>query len=123
MKFLVDANLSFRVANRLVQAGFAAAHVRDHGLWNAADEEIAPYAVESGSAIISSDSDFARLLAKSGKVAPSLVLLRSVDALTPHAQADLLIRNLPSVLEDLADGAVVSLSTEHLRVRKLPFGN
>jgi hypothetical protein len=62
------------------------------------------------------------MLALAGLSAPSLVLMRSTDRLTPAQQADLLIANLPTVEPDLLTGAVVSLSREHLRVRVLPMG-
>lgn len=71
--------------------------------------------------VISADSDFAELLALSGHTAPSLVLLRSADALTPDDQAELLRRNLPNMETPLEEGSVVSLSPTHLRVRRLPL--
>jgi hypothetical protein len=52
---------------------------------------------------------------------PSLILLRSADHLSPIEQAALLLANLPTVAPDLAIGSVVSLSTSHLRVRRLPM--
>ena len=45
MKLLVDANLSPRVAVRLVEAGYDASHVMDHGLLSASDDKIAVFAV------------------------------------------------------------------------------
>lgn len=120
MSFLVDANLSPRVAVRLGKDGHEASHVRDHGLLRATDQVIAQFAVDNGSTIISADSDFATMLAFNGHLAPSLVLLRSVDKLTPDQQADLPLDNLPQVLDELARGAVVSLVRGHLRVRRLP---
>lgn len=121
MKFLVDANLSHRVVSILREDGWDVSHVKDHGLWNASDPEIAAFAVESKMSVISADSDFSELLALSGYVAPSLVLLRSVDALTPQEQAHLLRRNLPNLVDELAEGSVASLSPTHLRLRRLPL--
>lgn len=121
MKLLVDANLSPAVADQLRAAGFDVSHVADHGMWATSDEEIAVFAAAESSAIISADSDFATILALSGKSTPSLVLFRSADALTPTEQAALLAANLPTVEEELAIGAVVSISRNHLRVRRLPL--
>jgi predicted nuclease of predicted toxin-antitoxin system len=87
----------------------------------APDEEIAAYAVTHGQAIVSSDSDFASMLALSGRTSPSLVLMRSADAMTPTEQARLLIDNLPTVADSIEHGAVVSISRLHLRVRNLPL--
>lgn len=121
MKLLIDANLSPRIAARLAEAGYEASHVMDHGLLSASDDKIAAFAVAGNYVIISADSDFASMLALSGHTAPSLVLMRSVDKLTPMDQADLLVANLPKVLADLSQGAVVSIAHGHLRVRRLPL--
>ncbi|MGH3874631.1 MAG: DUF5615 family PIN-like protein [Pseudonocardiaceae bacterium] len=122
MRFLVDANLSPRVAARLGDGGYAASHVQDHGLLNADDEKILRYAFDAGRhVIISADSDFATMLALTGMTSPSLILLRSADHLNPTEQADLLLANLPAVLQDLDSGCVVSMSRNHLRVRSLPI--
>ena len=72
--------------------------------------------------VISSDSDFATLLALSRGTAPSLILLRSSERLKPPAQAALLLANLGVLETDLIQGVVVSLSTTHVRVRRLPLG-
>jgi hypothetical protein len=61
------------------------------------------------------------MLALSGRTSPSLVLMRSADALTPTEQGRLLIDNLPTVADSLEHGAVVSISRLHLRVRSLPL--
>jgi predicted nuclease of predicted toxin-antitoxin system len=121
VKLLVDANLSPKVAELLSAAGFEATHVRDHDLLTAPDEEISAYAVAHDQVIVSSDSDFASMLALSGRTSPSLVLMRSADAMTPTEQGHLLVNNLPTVAESLGHGAVVSISRLHLRVRRLPL--
>jgi len=87
MRFLVDANLSPRVAARLCDGGYEATHVQDHELLNADDEKILRHALDTSHTIISADSDFATMLALTGMVAPSLILLRSADHLNPTEQA------------------------------------
>lgn len=121
MRFLVDANLSPVVANELRACGLDSFHVADRGMASASDREIAALALAEGATVISADSDFATLLALSGDTAPSLVLFRSADALTPMEQASLLVANLPTVEEELQAGAVASISSRHLRVRRLPL--
>ncbi len=121
MRLLVDENLSPRVAALLVDAGLDAVHVLDRGLGGAPDTEVSALAVSEGRTIISADSDFTTLLALSRGTAPSLVLLRSGDQLKPPTQAALLLANLPALETDLAFGVVVSLSSAHLRVRRLPL--
>lgn len=89
MKFLVDANLSPRVADRIGRAGHEAVHVHEIGLTTADDEAILNRASEVGDVIVTADADFGTLLAFSGYARPSVVLLRSSDHLTRDDQADL----------------------------------
>jgi predicted nuclease of predicted toxin-antitoxin system len=121
MRLLFDANLSPRVAERLRQAGHDAAHVADHGLLRASDEEIAEFAAASGHTVVTADSDFPTNLALGGHVAPSVVLFRSGDGLSPAEQAALLESNLGAVAEALNAGAVVSIRRGRLRLRRLPL--
>lgn len=121
MRLLVDENLSPRVAELLRDAGFDAVHVLDRGLGGAPDASVSALAVSEGRSVVSADSDFATLLAMTQDTAPSLVLLRSGDLLTPQEQAALLIANLPQLAPDLEQGVVLSLSTTHARVRRLPL--
>ena len=121
MRFLVDANLSPKVAVRLRAAGHEAAHVGDEGLLTASDETILMHASRSRRTVISADADFATLLAVGGRSEPSLILLRSADRLTPDQQASLLLANLEAVASELDLGAVVTIGRGHLRVRTLPM--
>jgi predicted nuclease of predicted toxin-antitoxin system len=107
LRFLVDANLSPRVAARLCSAGHDATHVGDEGLLTADDPTILAHASETGRTVISADADFATLIAVGRRSEPSLVLLRSADRLTPEEQANLILANLDSVAADLKSGAVV----------------
>jgi predicted nuclease of predicted toxin-antitoxin system len=75
MRFLVDANLSPKVAARLAAAGHDATHVADHGLLAAADDVILAYALSHDQVIVSADTDFTIMLAVSGAKSPSLILL------------------------------------------------
>jgi hypothetical protein len=60
-------------------------------------------------------------LAARGSAAPSVVLLRHVAELPWREHEALLIADLPAVLGDLGQGAVVSLSPTRLAVRRLPI--
>ena len=62
MRFLVDANLSPRVAARLHSAGHDVTHVSDEGLLSADDLLILAHASSSGRIVISADADFATSL-------------------------------------------------------------
>lgn len=120
MRFLVDANLSPRVARRLSAEGHDAVHVEDVGLGSADDEVILNRAADAGEVIVSADADFGALLALRRQANPSVVLLRSSDHLTPDEQGDLIIRVIGSVAEDLVAGAIASVTPARVRIRPLP---
>lgn len=110
MRFLVDENLSPGLARLLAEAGHDAVHVRDVGL-AAADDR----------AIISADTDFGVLLANGRLSKPSILLLRRQTGRRSYQQARLLLDNLGQCADDLASGAVVVITDERLRVRRLPL--
>lgn len=121
MRLLVDENLSWRVAVMLRDAGHDAVHVADRGLAAASDEQVLGLAVDEDRVLVSEDTDFGALLARSGTRVPSFVLLRSVEPLRPEDQAALLIANLPGIEDDLALGAVAVMGHGRIRVRPLPM--
>ncbi|HEX7131765.1 MAG TPA: DUF5615 family PIN-like protein, partial [Iamia sp.] len=76
MRFLLDQNISPLVADLLGDAGHDAVHVRDLGLSRADDDEVLSAAADGDRILVSSDTDFGELLARSNRSTPSLVLLR-----------------------------------------------
>lgn len=79
MRFLVDANLSPRVAEWLRGNGHDAAHVFDLGLHEAGDPRIFDEAVGRGQIVLTSDLDFGEVLARSsGRVSVMILRLRAV---------------------------------------------
>ena len=121
MRLLVDQNLARRVAVSLHAAGHDAVHVSDRGLADAEDDEIVELAISERRTIVSEDTDFGALLIAAGERAPSYVLLRSAQPLTPDDQVELLLANLPAVEADLTQGAIVVFGRGRVRVRPLPF--
>lgn len=71
--------------------------------------------------LISADTDFGTLLARTGDTEPSVVLLRRAEGRRSAKIANLLMANLPQLEEDLAAGAVVVIRDDNVRVRRLPF--
>lgn len=120
MRFLIDANLSPRLANLLSSEGYDAVAVRQVGLADASDNEIMDYAVNDDRIVVSHDTDFGALLAFRGLTKPSYILFRSSDPITPEEQATLITANLRSFAEELEDGAIVVFARGRLRVRRLP---
>lgn len=104
-----------------LSAGHAATHVDKIGLLGSSDAAIFDRAAADGDVLITADSDFSALLAARGSAGPSEVLLRHVAELPWQEHQALLMANLPTVLTDLHQGAVVSLSPTRLAVRRLPI--
>ena len=114
MRFLVDANLSPRVAALLNEAGHDAVAVRDLGLQDATDETILEQALDEDRVIVSHDADFGSLLGVQRRSKPSFILIRSADPLTTSQIAALIIDNLDVMLEDHGWG------DHHVRTRPPP---
>jgi predicted nuclease of predicted toxin-antitoxin system len=122
VRFLVDANVSPRVARLLSEAGHDAVAVRDVGLASASDDAILDRASSDDRVIVSHDTDFGTLLASRRLSKPSFVLVRSSDPLTADDVAALIVANLDAIADDLATGAIVTFARGRLRARRLPIG-
>lgn len=121
MRFLVDANLSPGVADRLRLAGHDAVAVREIGLQDADDDTILDAALADDRVVVSHDTDFGTLLALRRASKPSFVLIRSADPLTTTQILELLLSNLDVMADDLDAGAIVTFARGHLRSRRLPI--
>lgn len=121
MRFLLDNNLSPKLAVALSRAGHDALHVRDIGLAGASDETIIGRARADERVLISADSDFGTLLARSNASQPSFLLLRRANGRRALDQAAVILDNLEVLAEDLAAGAVVVLGDATVRIRRLPM--
>lgn len=120
MKFLLDENLSPDLASFLVKAGHDAVHARDLEMAGASDTEVLEQAREQERVLVSADTDFGELLARTGATTPSVMLLRREQGRKARAQAQLILANLDPVLDDLNAGAIVVIETFRIRVRRLP---
>ena len=121
MRLLLDANLSPRLLEPLRGAGYDVTHVADLGLASATDSAIFDRAMTEGFVIVTADSDFAMLLALRRSLSPSVVQLRHVAELGWDDHVMLLLANLPSIVEELQRGVVVSLSPTRMAIRDLPI--
>ena len=120
MRVVVDANLSPRVAAALNAAGHQAVHAIEVGLLTADDMTIASWAAEDERVVVTSDSDFGTILARTGGSRPSIVLLRHHNDATSARQADLILGALTSAENDLTAGCIATISKGRVRVRSLP---
>ena len=121
MRFLVDNALSPVVARGLRALGYDAVHVRDLGLAAASDPVVMGRARQDGRIVLSADTDFSALLARSRGRSPSLLLFRHGAERRPDLQVRLLREVLPRVADALEAGAVVTVEPLRVRVRPLPL--
>lgn len=121
MKFLVDQNRSPRLAEVLRRSGHDAIHALEIGLEHAEDDELLAFARAQGRVIISGDTDFAALLALTDETSPSVILFRSRHFRRAVDQASVILEHLAEIAEDLLAGAVVVITDDRMRVRRLPL--
>lgn len=121
MRFLVDEALSVKVAQLLVDAGHDAVHVSERGLLGADDETVMAAARAEERVLVSADTDFGELLALGAHASPSLMLLRRAQH-RPEEQAALVLEAAEIAAPELEGGAVVVVSSDRLRIRRLPIG-
>ena len=96
-------------------------HPVDRGLEAADDDVLLAFAAEEGPVLVSGDTDFGSLLALARRRSPSVILFRSWN--TPHAtdQARIILEHLENLSADLEEGAVVVITDDRIRVRRLPL--
>ena len=123
MRFLIDNNVSPLLADHLKAAGHDAAHVRDYGLQAATDSVVLARVRGDRRVLISADTDFGMLLAREKAARPSILLIRRLVGRRAADQAAVILANLDVVADDLEAGAVVVLTDEWVRVRRLPIGS
>ncbi len=101
MRFLLDNNLSQRLAEGLRGVGHDVVHVRDLALGSADDETVLAFARDDDRVLISADTDFGGILARSGMDRPSVILFRRDGGRRPSEQLGLLIANLGQLVAAL----------------------
>ena len=90
MKFLIDEGSSARVVPLLTEAGHDVVHVEDRGLAGHIDYDVLELARGEDRILVSADTDFGEILARSGATLPSLILLRQGNRSAQHRAATLL---------------------------------
>jgi predicted nuclease of predicted toxin-antitoxin system len=120
VKLLVDENLSPRIAAELAEVGHDAVHVRDVGLARSTDSTLPSFAARTGRVIVSNDSDFGALLARTGALRPSVLLVRRQQSVRADDLFRVVLRTVMACGTDLERGAVVVADGTRLRVRRLP---
>jgi len=99
MKILLDANISWKLVNKLTPVFGECAHVDSIGIKvPAKDEQIWQYALDNGYIIVTKDNDFLKLLESKG-FPPKVVLIRTGNN-SSKILSDLIIE-AKSKIEDL----------------------
>jgi predicted nuclease of predicted toxin-antitoxin system len=94
VRFLVDENLSPRVADLLAKAGHDAVHVRGLHAAGAPDSAVMTIAADDDRVILAADTDFGALLAQVRSTRPSVILVREVMGLRPADLVSLVLEQL-----------------------------
>ena len=120
MKFLIDMNLSPRLAVLLADAGHHAVHWETIGRPNAEDSEILGWAKANGYVILTNDLDFGAILAATGFESPSVVQIRCRDVF-PEAIMPFILHAAKTFADTLNTGALLVIDERRYRVRLLPL--
>ncbi|MBI5198043.1 MAG: DUF5615 family PIN-like protein [Nitrospirae bacterium] len=121
LKLLADMHISPLTVQALRKNGYDISRVSEYLPPTASDEEIIDLATRQHAVILTQDLDFSALIAKSGRSGPSLLSLRLGNA-APLRVNQLLLTILPTLIEELEEGSIVSVDDAGIRVRKLPIG-
>ena len=120
MKILVDMNLSPDWVPLLESKGWDAVHWSDVGAPNAPDTDLLASARAAGQTILTQDLDFSQLLFATKEGGPSVVLLRLADEFDESTR-ERVCDSMRLAAADLQSGALLTISTIHARLRKLPI--
>lgn len=121
MRIVVDMCLPPALAVALEEAGHEAVHWSMVGDVMASDADIAAWARLNERIILTHDLDFGDLLFASQDRSPSVVIVREKDT-----GVDRLLQPVLHVLAqfgpELSDGALIAMTVNMARVRRLPLG-
>jgi predicted nuclease of predicted toxin-antitoxin system len=123
MKFLIDQNISEKVAEGLQELGHDAVTVGSYGLSTADDLIIFERAAEENRVVVSADTDFGTILAKRQESKLSIILFRLFSTnQRAEEQVALIKANLENIEVDLLEGSIVVIEPSQIRIRPLPIG-
>lgn len=119
MRILIDQNLPYRTAEYLRGKGHDAVHVGTVDP-RMSDRAILERAAREDRVCVTRDADFHAMLSQSGMTKPSVIRLR-IEDLDCEGTADLIDRVCELLAEPLAAGAMVTLTRNRVRFRRLPL--
>lgn len=119
MKFLANMGISPRTVEFLRARGHDAVHLHERGLDRLADIDILDKARSEGSIVLTSDLGFGELAYLSGKRLPSVIIFRLRPPMRSARVNDCLLRVINERKLDLEQGAILSVTENQIRVRRL----
>ncbi|MGB2593168.1 MAG: DUF5615 family PIN-like protein [Candidatus Acidiferrum sp.] len=120
MTLLLDQGLPRSTVFHLRAVGIESIHVGERGLATASDASILDVARRENLIVVTLDADFHALLALSVAASPSVIRIR-IEGLRGEQIANMLVDVLSLCEKDLAIGAVVSVTENGARIRRLPL--
>jgi predicted nuclease of predicted toxin-antitoxin system len=120
MEFLLDQGLPRSTVQHLQDMGFQAVHVGSLGFATATDETILAVGRDRGAIVVTLDSDFHALLARSNASSPSVIRIR-IQGLKGDDVARVIQQVVQAVESDLFAGAAVTVTDRRLALRRLPL--
>ncbi len=121
MRLLVDICLSPRLAKGLCALGHDAVHAAAVGLHSAGDEVVLAAAAAEDRVVLSADTDFGTILARTRASGPSVILIRRAEGRRVDELLALLAANLATVQTAVDERSVVVLGESTMRIRRLPI--
>jgi predicted nuclease of predicted toxin-antitoxin system len=118
LKFIIDENLSWRIAKSLQKLGIDAVHIKEVGLQGKEDDMIMQYAIKENRVLLTQDSDFADIrnyppgthkgiIRFKIKFAPSDVVVECFKKIITHIDSKI-----------LTAGAIVITDCKKYRIRE-----
>jgi predicted nuclease of predicted toxin-antitoxin system len=91
------------------------------GLERADDDDLLAVADEQERVVATGDTDFGALLALTQSRSPSVILFHARNLPRAEDQAAIILDHLDDLTEDLKHGAVVVITDDRIRIRRLPL--
>jgi len=120
MRLLLDESVHLKAADVLRDLGVGASHILELSLGGATDETVLAEAISRNAVLVSHDSDFHKILAKTKATQPSVIRVRA-EITSPTLLAQRLIATCQSMAELIQEGAAISVDLESARGRRLPL--
>ena len=114
MRFLVDVCAGSQLAEWLRECGHDVKEVRERDP-RMSDDEILDWAYAEGRVIVTMDKDFGALAVAQGRTHAGIIRLPDVPV---PLRKKLMMQVIAKHESDLAEGAIVTVSLKHIRVRR-----